>query len=1020
MKRLYPLVLCIFLARLGFAQCGFTITINPSSISCNGGSDGSLVASPGGGTGPFNYIWKAGSGNTVIGTNDTLTGLVAGAYKVIVSDLGAGCTDSVTYTLTQPTPIAINPSFMMASCGQPNGYIYVTPSGGTGPYIYSIVPNFGGGGNGFFSSLMPGTYTVSVTDASSCTTNTVVNIIDMPGPIATATSTPSHCGLCDGTATVMPAGGTPPYTYVWNATPTQTTQVAQGLCGNSTYTCTVMDAMGCVFSTATSVQSSSIGSLTATAVPSACGQSNGSISLTAPAGMVTPILYSIQGGSQQLSPNFPNLSPGIYAVAVTDSNGCQLTSNVIVNDSTMNVQLNTTMPSCNMCDGAISTNIIGGAGPYTYQWSNGAATPNVSALCTGNYYVEVTDTNGCYSAVQTGLAPPAAPVIQVDTLINASCSSTTGSVQVSATGGTGPYTYMWQPGGNTTANPALVSGSYTVTVTDAGGCSSNLGVYVANTTNIYIYAANQHNPNCTGNGSISVNALGGVPPYSFAWSNGATTNAITGLTTGTYSVVVTDQNGCSGLGSFNLPGACLNVIKGHLYNDLDQSCTQNGGETDMAWTTVGTAGGYYGFTGVNGDYMIMTPEMNPLVSVYPGYNSSYLTTSCPAAGFIPVSFSQLGDTVSNADFGFYPDPNYFDLGIHPGWTPGHPGFDKQYWVMVENNGPTAQNAVVTFSYDPILQYDSCNNGGVHNAAQHQIVWTFPNIPAGYHWGSWNSRPMAYFTVPATVSLNQQLYTHFEITPISGDGYPWDNSLTVTEPITGSHDPNEKSVYPAGTGPEGAILRNDSTLMYTIHFQNNGNDTAFTVVVVDTLSPNVDPSTIVPGASSHPYTFDLSGQGVMTWHFDHIMLPDSTTDPVGSNGYFNYTVRQRPNLPFFSEIRNTAYIYFDFNSAIVTNTTLNTIVAPVGLEKLRGENGLILYPNPAANEVTVQFETITKGDMQLRLYSIVGTLVKEQKAANMQTGINSEKMDISGLQNGLYLVEVSDGNTKSVKKLVIQK
>jgi uncharacterized repeat protein (TIGR01451 family) len=1013
MKRIYSLLLCIFLAKLGFGQCGFTVSIAQQvNIHCNGIADGSAVGQTNGGTWPFTYAWK--SNGTVIGTSTSINSLVPGVYWFFATDQSA-CTDSVSVTITEPTPLIVTPvNTVPATCGMSNGTVTFAGMGGTPPYTYFFDQI--NSGSGTFTNLSPGTYSVIVADANGCQAFNTVTIVNQAGPTVTISSTPAQCGMCDGTASAMPSGGTAPYAFSWSNFPVNSsTQVAQNLCGNTAYTCTVTDANGCVATNTVMVQTTGTGSVSTSVIPSACGQNNGSVTVTSAPGLTPPLLYSIQGGAFQASASFTSLGSGTYTIVVSgNGGGCTANTLAIVSDSSFNVQLTPTMPTCNMCDGSIATGIVGGTGPYTYQWSNNSQSANPAGLCTGNYFVEVTDSNGCYTAASVAIAPVNAPVIQVDTVINASCAGN-GSAQISVTGGTGAYTYVWQPGGLTTANPGLAAGSYTVTVSDGGGCTSSQQVYIGNNTTVYV-SGTVNNINCGSAGMVTANGYGGTPPYSFLWSNGSTANTLSSANSGIYSVTIVDQNGCSGTGSFFIPSNCFNYVTGHVYNDANQNCVQDMGENGLANGVVATNMGFSTMTDSSGYYMLYTSEMNPVISTYP---FQYYTPTCPAAG-ITATFTQLGDTISNADFGFYADPNYFDLGIHPGWSAGHPGMQKQYWVMVENNSPTAQNAVVTFIYDPVLQYDSCNNGGVHYPAQHKIEWTFNNLPAGYYWGSWNSRPMAYFTVPASASLNTQLQTYFEITPVIGDAYTSNNTLSITEPVTGSHDPNEKSVIPHGNGPAGEILRSDSTLLYTIHFQNNGNDTAFTVVVVDTLSPNLDITTLVPGASSHPYTFSLSGQGVMTWRFDHIMLPDSTRDPVGSNGYFNYTVRQQANLPFGTEIRNTAHIFFDFNSAVVTNTTLNTIVAPVGLEKLRSENGLILYPNPAANEVMVQFETKVKGDMQLRMYSIVGTLVKEQKVANMQAGINVEKLDISGLQNGLYLVEVSDGNSRSVKKLVIQK
>jgi len=204
------------------------------------------------------------------------------------------------------------------------------------------------------------------------------------------------------------------------------------------------------------------------------------------------------------------------------------------------------------------------------------------------------------------------------------------------------------------------------------------------------------------------------------------------------------------------------------------------------------------------------------------------------------------------------------------------------------------NTTIRFTYDSLLQYDSCTIGGMHNPTNHTIEWVFNNFQHSDY--LYSNHVNAYFTVPVSASIDDTVHSYFEILPIVGDVCPSDNTLLSIEPITNSHDPNDKSLMPIGKNAANTILQNDSVLLYTIRFQNTGNDTAFTVVVKDTLSPYLDPATIVPGASSHPYTFDLSGNGILTFRFDNIMLPDSNVNEPTSHGYFNYSIKQKKNNP----------------------------------------------------------------------------------------------------------------------------
>jgi uncharacterized repeat protein (TIGR01451 family) len=224
--------------------------------------------------------------------------------------------------------------------------------------------------------------------------------------------------------------------------------------------------------------------------------------------------------------------------------------------------------------------------------------------------------------------------------------------------------------------------------------------------------------------------------------------------------------------------------------------------------------------------------------------------------------------------------------------------------------------------------------------------------------------------------------------------------------------------PKGAGVNGRISVNDSVLMYTIHFQNNGNDTAHTVIVTDALSPYLDPATVVPGAADHPYTFDLSFDGVMTFKFDNIQLPDSTHDEPGSNGYFNYTVKVRPGLPIGTVIQNTANIYFDFNDAIVTNTVTNTLYDfATEIETSSTNDAIKVFPNPFTETTTFVIESgLSNEHYSFELTDVLG------KQVRLVTGINDKQFQISrsGLENGVYFYKIySSGSIVGIGKLVIQ-
>ena len=222
---------------------------------------------------------------------------------------------------------------------------------------------------------------------------------------------------------------------------------------------------------------------------------------------------------------------------------------------------------------------------------------------------------------------------------------------------------------------------------------------------------------------------------------------------------------------------------------------------------------------------------------------------------------------------------------------------------------------------------------------------------------------------------------------------------------GSYDPNDKQAFPTGFGDEHFIWQNID-LEYLIRFQNTGTDTAFTVVIRDTISEHLDITSLQMGASSHNYTYTIDGEGVLKVRFDHILLPDSTTNLLGSNGFFKYKIKQEPDNSIGTMIYNEAAIYFDFNAPIITNETYHEVGEPffgmtVSTDDLTTNNiKLNVFPNPFGAFTTFEIENLPAGETAFLLYDNVGRLVrKEVVGDDAQFQFYRE-----GLAAGLYFYE----------------
>ena len=228
---------------------------------------------------------------------------------------------------------------------------------------------------------------------------------------------------------------------------------------------------------------------------------------------------------------------------------------------------------------------------------------------------------------------------------------------------------------------------------------------------------------------------------------------------------------------------------------------------------------------------------------------------------------------------------------------------------------------------------------------------------------------------------------------------------------GSYDPNDKLATPTGVGNDQLIAQN-TDIEYRIRFQNTGTDTAFTVVILDTLSTYLDTASIQLGASSHPYTYELLSGNVMQFRFDSIMLPDSATNLIASEGFVQFRISQLANLPDGIRLENTAAIYFDFNDPIITNTVWHNIGRSLQQLAVKTKEEIIelhkakVHPNPSASNTTIKLEGILKEGLKVEVYNQLGQLCLLKNMEQNQTVIDEQQ-----LKAGYYFFKIKqDQNT----------
>jgi uncharacterized repeat protein (TIGR01451 family) len=223
----------------------------------------------------------------------------------------------------------------------------------------------------------------------------------------------------------------------------------------------------------------------------------------------------------------------------------------------------------------------------------------------------------------------------------------------------------------------------------------------------------------------------------------------------------------------------------------------------------------------------------------------------------------------------------------------------------------------------------------------------------------------------------------------------------------SYDPNDKQGFPKGAGDEHWI-EPGTEIEYLVRFQNTGTDTAFTVVIADTLASWLDPESVRPGAASHPYTFRMYGAGALEFSFDNILLPDSNVNVEGSQGFVKFFVRVRPDVPQGTLLFNSAAIYFDFNVPVITNTTFHTIgtnFLTTSIKNTAGATSSIrIFPNPAGDRLWVRLGEPPAERGTLEVIDYQGKVVLRQVF-----GTDLVSLPVGQLPAGLYLVRAFDGD-----------
>ncbi|MBL7892576.1 MAG: T9SS type A sorting domain-containing protein, partial [Bacteroidia bacterium] len=625
--------------------------------------------------------------------------------------------------------------------------------------------------------------------------------------------------------------------------------------------------------------------------------------------------------------------------------------------------------------------------------------------------------NGCTKSDSVFVNDP--PAIAV--IVNTTSQGCTGSASASASGGSlssGVFTYSWSNGstGQTTTS-VITGGTYTLTVKDGFGCTKTattaIPIDLPTLTGVSVVETiNKEACWGTGDGAIDLTLSGSnATSLKYKWSNASTLEDIKNLISGNYFVEIYNSSMTNCIAkSYNVPidGTNCGSVSGNVFIDGNLNCTYNTGEIYFQNAIVtANPGNRNAITDQNGNYVFNNMSYATYSISHAGKNNIF--PSCGSSQNVTVNAGN--PIINNINFVDTASPK-IDIQVTSWCSAIVPGFSGSVSLSLNNLLKTSASGKLTVVLPAGFAAAIINctpaSDGINGDT---VFWNYTNLITA-------STYQINFTTPVNTALGS---TFKCCANASVAGYEVDltnNSACAQAIVRGSFDPNDKSVSPIDKPVQGGITLADNELTYQIRFQNTGNGPAVNIIVKDTLSDKLDVSTLQMIRASHNYILDILPGNVLRWRFNSIMLPDKGSDEPGSHGWIVYRIKQNSSNQIGDIIKNTAHIYFDFNEAVVTNTTVSKLVLPLMVnESATGSGNVMVFPNPFSELTTF----VVEQDKINAPYSfeLIDVLGKKVKTMNQLTGKQFE-VTRTGLQNGIYFYKIyTDKNVIGVGKLVVE-
>ena len=476
--------------------------------------------------------------------------------------------------------------------------------------------------------------------------------------------------------------------------------------------------------------------------------------------------------------------------------------------------------------------------------------------------------------------------------------------------------------------------------------------------------------------------------------NDAGTNAAVDSAGDVYVLMYSDQDSVA---LYKFCSKCTPNITGQVYNDANNNCLIDSNELGIEGRIItANPGSYTAVSDSDGSFGLIVPEGNyTITSTVPQYWQATCNDS------INVFIGNSNDSVPVL-FGSYQLPNIADVEVQLCATVAYPGAYQQILVNYSNPGSVTTNGYIQVNLDSFLIFKSATPSP-DSISGNSIFWNYTNLQTGQQ-----AEIDILDSVPTFLNSFYSYILTAEITPLINDVDTTNNYDTIEDPIWASFDPNLK-ISSATNKNSSGDLTDSSVLTYTILFQNTGNDTAHKIIIIDTLSPNLDAATFtLLQTSFKSYQLALLHQNILQITFNNIALPDSQINPVTSVGLIKYSIKPLAGLQYGTGIFNSANIYFDFNAGVSTNTTADYEQKAPSVSPVPGiYNTIYLYPNPASNLLF-----LIPGNIQpfsMTIYDINGRKIYAMPFKN--------EVDISNLSSGVYFVEVTSDAGKVRKRFI---